>query len=82
MSTPTDPHAPHTSGIMLSRLVTIRFLRNALQILSALNVSLKNLSVSFRVSSSVLQEDSNIIFATYDGVTLKFYRLKLLQKKM
>jgi hypothetical protein len=44
-----DPQAPHTAGIVLSRLVTISFLRNALQILSALNGCLKNLSVEFHV---------------------------------
>jgi len=35
---------------------------------------LKNLSVVFRVFSSVLQENSNIIVALHDGATLKFYQ--------
>lgn len=59
---------------MFSRLLTVTFLRNALQILSALNGCLRNLSFEFRVFSSVLQENSNIIFALHDGVTLKFYQ--------
>ena len=35
-STPTNPHALHTAGNVLSRLVNISFLGNALQNLSAL----------------------------------------------
>ena len=41
MGTLTDPHALHTAGIMLSRLVIISFLINALQVLSTLNGCLK-----------------------------------------
>jgi hypothetical protein len=74
VSTLTDPHAPHAAGIVLSRLVIISFLRNALQILSALNGCLKNVSVEFHVFSSVLQKNWNIIFVIHDGVTLKFDR--------
>lgn len=74
VSTLTDPHAPHTAGIVLSRLVTFSFLRNTLQILSTLNGCLKILSVEFHVFSSVLRKNSNIIFAIHDGVTLKFAR--------
>jgi len=45
VSTLLDPQAPHTAGIVLSRLVATNVLRNALQVLSALNGCLKNLSV-------------------------------------
>jgi hypothetical protein len=77
VSTLLDPQAPHTAGIVLSRLVTISFLRKAPQILSALNGCLKNLSVEFRVFFLVLQENSKILFAIHDGVTLTFYRRKI-----
>jgi hypothetical protein len=43
VGTLTDTHAPHTAGIMSSRLVTSSFLRNVLQILSTLNGCLKRI---------------------------------------